>query len=622
MNVNRTRQAAVRLCDGRVLVVGGWNGQELTSAEIYDPSTGVWTMTPGSLAAPVSSLDAFLLPDCTVLVAGGGDGTVPSAAAYIFHPDTGMFTATASMLYARAGFSGVELPDGHVLVMGGNTSDSETTAEEFDPATQQWSDVAPMQDPHTLGTGEEAQLLPDGQVLVPGDNANGLEAELYDPASNTWSFTGLQNAVHYGGVTALLNDGRVLNAGGMDSSRTLTAVSETYAPALTGQAISFTAPASGTYGGSLALTATGGTSGSPVVFTVDPSTASGVCAVSGTSPSTLNYTGTGNCVIDANEAGGNGYGPAPQVQQTIAVDPAPLTIIASSAAITWGAQPPVIAPSYSGFVAGDTSASLTTQPSCSTTASSSSPLDSNQSSVCSGAVDADYQISYVPGQVTVTLGNYVSMGDSYSSGEGNGSYMQGSATASDKCHRSQLSYPVMLTAADPDFKTDSYTYASCSGAETADFLSPNHKYSTEPAQVKSLSAKTNVVTFTIGGNDVGFPDVLTACAHAIDPIFQGFGCSKNATLVALVNNRINALKGQGNADNPNGLPIIAIQTLLLLIHKDAPNAAIFVAGYPHLFGSSTQYFQTDKTAPSKYVCTVGSVPVLNHGIGKVAAGDI
>ena len=54
MNVNRTRQAAVRLCDGRVLVVGGWNGQGMSAAETYDPSTGVWTLTAGSLPDPAA----------------------------------------------------------------------------------------------------------------------------------------------------------------------------------------------------------------------------------------------------------------------------------------------------------------------------------------------------------------------------------------------------------------------------------------------------------------------------------------------------------------------------------------------------------------------------------------
>ena len=57
----------------------------------------------------------------------------------------------------------------------------------------------------------------------------------------------------------------------------------------------------------------------PVVFTVDSSSGGGVCTVTGTNGSTVNYTGAGNCVIDANQAGGGGYAAAAQVQQTIPV---------------------------------------------------------------------------------------------------------------------------------------------------------------------------------------------------------------------------------------------------------------------------------------------------------------
>ena len=76
------------------------------------------------------------------------------------------------------------------------------------------------------------------------------------------------------------------------------------------QVISFTGPGTGTAGGSASLTATGGGSGNPVVFTVDASSGAGVCHVSGTNGSTVNYTGAGSCVIDANQAAGNGYAAA------------------------------------------------------------------------------------------------------------------------------------------------------------------------------------------------------------------------------------------------------------------------------------------------------------------------
>ena len=83
------------------------------------------------------------------------------------------------------------------------------------------------------------------------------------------------------------------------------------------QSISFTAPASGTAGGSAALSATGGGSGNPVVFSVDASSGPGVCTVSGP---TVTYTAAGSCVIDANQAGNASYTAAPQVQRTITVN--------------------------------------------------------------------------------------------------------------------------------------------------------------------------------------------------------------------------------------------------------------------------------------------------------------
>jgi Domain of unknown function DUF11/Bacterial Ig-like domain (group 3)/Putative Ig domain len=98
---------------------------------------------------------------------------------------------------------------------------------------------------------------------------------------------------------------------------------------LAAQSISFTAPGTGTVSGSATLTATGGASGNPVVFTVDPSSGTGVCTVSGANGSTVNYAGAGSCVIDANQAGNATYTAAPQVTQTITVNQAPAFVIDS-----------------------------------------------------------------------------------------------------------------------------------------------------------------------------------------------------------------------------------------------------------------------------------------------------
>ena len=78
----------------------------------------------------------------------------------------------------------------------------------------------------------------------------------------------------------------------------------------------------------------------------------------------------------------------------------PLTITASSTSMLFGSTVPAITPSYSGFVNGDTANSLTTAPTCSTTATSSSPVGAYSSS-CAGAVDASYWTIYVTGTVSI-----------------------------------------------------------------------------------------------------------------------------------------------------------------------------------------------------------------------------
>ena len=88
------------------------------------------------------------------------------------------------------------------------------------------------------------------------------------------------------------------------------------------------------------------------------------------------------------------------VNGSVEVDPAPLSIAASSASATYGSAAPAITPSYSGFVNSDSASSLATQPTCSTTATSQSPVGSYPSS-CTGAVDPNYTISYVGGEVVV-----------------------------------------------------------------------------------------------------------------------------------------------------------------------------------------------------------------------------
>jgi hypothetical protein len=184
--------------------------------------------------------------------------------------------------------------------------------------------------------------------------------------------------------------------GAVDANYSISYVAGSVTVGMALQTINFTAPATPvTYGASpVSLSATA-TSGLTVGFT---STTPSVCSVSG---STLSFTSAGSCTVTASQSGNSSYAAATSVSQTVTVNPAPLTITASSASISYGNPVPTITPIYSGWVNGETSAVLTTAPTCSTTYTTTSATGSYPST-CSGAVDANYSISYVDGSITVT----------------------------------------------------------------------------------------------------------------------------------------------------------------------------------------------------------------------------
>jgi hypothetical protein len=98
-----------------------------------------------------------------------------------------------------------------------------------------------------------------------------------------------------------------------------------------GQTITFTTtpPASPAYGGSYAVSASGGASGNPVTFSIDGSSTAGACSVAGNS---VSFTGTGSCVVDANQAGNTNYTAATQQQQGFTIGAANQTISFTSTA--------------------------------------------------------------------------------------------------------------------------------------------------------------------------------------------------------------------------------------------------------------------------------------------------
>ncbi len=92
--------------------------------------------------------------------------------------------------------------------------------------------------------------------------------------------------------------------------------------------------------------------------------------------------------------------PAPATV-SITVSKAPLTITASSPTVGYGSAVPIITPSYSGLVNGDSGSSLTTAPKCITSYTATSAVGSTPATTCSGAASSNYSITNLPGVVSV-----------------------------------------------------------------------------------------------------------------------------------------------------------------------------------------------------------------------------
>jgi hypothetical protein len=230
MAAARISHTATSLADGTVVLVGGAG---LASAEKYDPSTGKFTVTTGSMSVARDGHTATLLKTGKILITGGQAD--PTAAAYtsaeLFDPSTGKFTLTAgAMSVARTGHNATLLSDGTVLITGGNTS----TAELFDPSTGMFAPTTGKM--LTARSEDTATLLANGTVLITGGligNGALATAELYDPSTKTFSATTGTMAVARNYHTATLlssgpNTGKVLIAGGNSKN----AVAELYDPAI------------------------------------------------------------------------------------------------------------------------------------------------------------------------------------------------------------------------------------------------------------------------------------------------------------------------------------------------------------------------------------------------------
>ncbi|HET7435886.1 MAG TPA: kelch repeat-containing protein [Thermoanaerobaculia bacterium] len=195
LQLSRSGHTATLLPDGRLLILGGTDtsGNPLAASEsfdaargaaIYDPRNGAFRVVANALSVARSGHTATLLPNGTILVAGGRNNDGVLASAELFDPVSGTSRAAGAMTTARSGQTATLLPNGRVLIAGGRSSSGVlASTETYDPAAQTFTAATPLQ---VARSGHTATLLPNGEILIAaGETANGITnaTELIGPAA-------------------------------------------------------------------------------------------------------------------------------------------------------------------------------------------------------------------------------------------------------------------------------------------------------------------------------------------------------------------------------------------------------------------------------------------------------
>ena len=239
MSSQRTYHTATLLPNGKVLIAGGSanNGSTVNSAQIYDPVAGSFSGT-GNMTVSRDFHTATLLTSGPntgkVLIAGGrtsqGKGYTYLSSAELYDPATGVFTAVGgSMTAARFGHTAAVITtganSGKILIAGGANNAALSTAELYDPATGAFSATGALTSARQYFT---ATVISTGVLAAGGLNSGGplAGAERYQNSGFVASDT--MKAARAAHTATLLNNGSVLIVGGQNSSGVSTSTAELF----------------------------------------------------------------------------------------------------------------------------------------------------------------------------------------------------------------------------------------------------------------------------------------------------------------------------------------------------------------------------------------------------------
>jgi len=174
-------------------------------------------------------------------------------------------------------------------------------------------------------------------------------------------------------------------------------------------------------------------------------------------------------------------------------------------------------------------------------------------------------LALLAGAASAASGRYVALGDSYTAGP----LIPNQSLSPLGCLRSDHNYPHLVQ---PGLTTATFTDISCSGAKTDDmFAAQSTEIGTNPPQLDALTSDTRVVTLGIGGNDIGFSDIVINCArlNPFDPCKDDY-----------VHGTTDDISVRIAATAPR------VDAVIAAIHARSPGARVHVVGYPTILPAS------------------------------------